>query len=1149
MKSGDINLKDLFHHKQIQFVVDPVCRLIKKWTPVFTDKWNDLASRFAFNKKNALLQPLIKPQELSSNNYEPQTYSSCCSATHQDVSLSQFCGYSEPQEFSSNIDTQDNNEPQISRSYCATNHSDISLCRFCGLELHLRSVCPARQSSCQFCYKRGHFADVCERRARLSKYQMAPEYHVVPDSKISSMHRVPNLSTAITDVTINKKTLKALVDTGSTDSFINEKVANELNLTITPQKKEISLASSSSTVSTIGSVNVGIQINNHTYNDFKLDVLPNLCCDLILGHDLFVRHSRLVLNFNGRNSEIVLPQATPNHGQGVCSIAQAIMDPPSIFSHLTPDCHPIACKSRKYSLPEQQFIKNEVKRLLSADVIEPSHSPWRAQLLVCSPENHKRRLVVDYSRTINKFTQLDAYPLPKIDELALKVSQYKVYSALDLRSAYHQIPLRESDREYTAFEADGKLYHFKRIPFGVTNGVSAFQRIMDELVERHNLSGTFVYLDNITICGKDQQEHDRNLQNFYNLISQYGLTLNQEKSVLSVSEIQMLGYLISYGSFKPDPERMRPLLELPVPHNPKSLKRALGMFSYYSQYVPKFSDKIQPLTGDPEFPLTRESITAFEDLKSCITHASMASPNDTDMLILETDASEMALSACLNQNGRPVAFFSRTLQPHERRHSSVEKEAAAIVEAIRKWRHYLVGRKFKLIIDQQAVSFIFNVNTHGKIKNNKLLRWRIELSCYEFDIQYRPGKENVTADCLTRTQCSAINANQKLKELHDGLCHPGITRFYHFVRSRNLPYSMDDIKSVVNQCRVCAKVKPNFFKPKNPPLIKATQPFERLAIDFKGPLPSVTANKYLLVIVDEFSRFTFAYACKDMTAKTVITHLNNLFSVFGITSYVHSDNGPSLICDELRDYLYSLGVAYSNSTRYNPRGNGQVERYNGTVWKACQLATTSRGLQISQWEEVLPAALHSIRTLLCVSTNTTPHERLFGFQRRTVTGHTLPSWLMSKGTVLLRKHARTSKYDPICEEVELLDATPTYAKVKFDSGREQTVSLRDLAPLPSYVITNEVSPDNNGPELENHRHDSPPQPVHQTAFENDSAAYLPPQLTINKPDFTRNVFNMPSTIHGDLPENDNVPDVALRKSSRNVVKPQYINYDQLGGTN
>ena len=250
MKNGDINLKDLFQHKLIQLVVNPFCRLIKKWTPIFTDKLNHLASCFAFIKRNALPQPQRKPYE-----------------------------------FSSNTGTQVNNEPQTSCSYCATTHPDISLCQFCGLENHVRSICPARLSFCEFCHIRGHFAEKCERRARLSKYCMAP------DSEISSIPGAPNLATAITDVIVNGKTFKALVDTGSTECFINEKIANELNLTITPSKKNVSLASSSSVVSTLGSVNVAIQIDNHMHNDFQLDILPNLCCDLILGHNLFVRHT------------------------------------------------------------------------------------------------------------------------------------------------------------------------------------------------------------------------------------------------------------------------------------------------------------------------------------------------------------------------------------------------------------------------------------------------------------------------------------------------------------------------------------------------------------------------------------------------------------------------------------------------------------------------------------------------------------------------------------------------------------------------------------------------------------------------------------------------------------------------------------------
>ena len=245
---------------------------------------------------------------------------------------------------------------------------------------------------------------------------------------------------------------------------------------------------------------------------------------------------------------------------------------------------------------------------------------------------------------------------------------------------------------------------------------------------------------------------------------------------------------------------------------------------------------------------------------------------------------------------------------------------------------------------------MFNTNNHGKIKNNKILRWQIELSCYDFDIQYRPGKENWTADCLTRAYCSAAYNNEPLVKLHESLCHPGISRLSHFVRSRNLPFSTEDVKSVVSRCRICAELKPNFFKPKNPPLIKSTQAFDRLSIDFKGPLPSATQNKYILTVVDEYSRFPFAFPCKDMTSSTIINCLTQLFSLFGIPGYIHSDRGPSLVSEELESYLLSLGIGFSRTTPYNPRGNGQCERYNGTIWKSVLLALRTRGLPDTQWE-------------------------------------------------------------------------------------------------------------------------------------------------------------------------------------------------------
>ena len=205
----------------------------------------------------------------------------------------------------------------------------------------------------------------------------------------------------------------------------------------------------------------------------------------------------------------------------------------------------------------------------------------------------------------------------------------------------------------------------------------------------------------------------------------------------------------------------------------------------------------------------------------------------------------------------------------------------------------------------------------------------------------------------------------------------------------------------------------------------------------------------MLTVVDEYSRFPFAFACPDMSSKTVMNCLCQLFVMFGTCSFVHSDRGTSFLSTELRQFLHSRGVATSYSTPYNPRGNSQVERYNGIIWKAVSLALESRRLPITCWEMALPDALHSIRSLLSTATNETPHERMFQHNRRSSCGTSIPKWLCEPGRVLMRNFYRRSKYDPLTEEVELLEANTEYAHVRRDSGQETTISLRHLAPCAS----------------------------------------------------------------------------------------------------
>ena len=637
-------------------------------------------------------------------------------------------------------------------------------------------------------------------------------------------------------------------------------------------------------------------------------------------------------------------------------------------------------KSRRYTGADTKFIESETKRLLDEGIIEPSESPWRAQVLVTTNHNHRKRMVIDYSQTINRFTLLDAYPLPRIDEMVGNVAKYRIFSTIDLRSAYHQIPITEEDKPFTAFEACQKLYQFRQIPIGVTNGVASFQRIIDNVILEENLENTFAYVDNVTVCGKNQAEHDENLNKFLNAAKKYNLTFNNDKCVFSAKSADLLGYTIENGTIKPDPERLRPLQELPPPHDMPSLRRAMGMFAHYSQWIANFSEKIRPLVQCKSFPLSLAAVEAFKLLKQDIANSVVMAIDETVPFIVETDASDHAIAATLNQSGRPVAFFSRTLSGSEQRHSAVEKEAYAIVEALRKWRHYLLGNHFQLITDQRSVAFMFDNKKAGKIKNEKIMRWRIELSCYSYDIIYRPGKENAAADAFSRICCSAING-KTLQDFHNSLCHPGVTRMAHFVRCRNLPFSVEEVKRMSASCPVCAELKPRFHKATPSNLIKATLPFERLNIDFKGPLPSVTDNRYMLTVVDEFSRFPFAFPCADMTSATVIKCLCQLFAIFGMPSYIHSDRGSSFMSEELKRFLHGRGIATSRTTGFNPQGNGLVERYNGIIWKAVTLALKSRELKTAQWEAVLADALHSVRSLLSTSTNATPHERLFSYQR------------------------------------------------------------------------------------------------------------------------------------------------------------------------
>ena len=654
-----------------------------------------------------------------------------------------------------------------------SDHSRNKGCFFCGaIPYHRRMYCPAREAVCNKCTKKGHYAKVCQSKASSGSAAAAYASHMLAVNS-----NIPDgLLHAASTAKIQDTIVEVLLDSCSTESFINENLARQLNLKIIPKEKAITMAQNNLTVKTKGvvQVNMTLALNNHLYKNTSLMVMPNLCSEVVLGKDFQRQHKMVSFVYGGD-----LPDLTVVKREQCCLLEAANVEEPTLFPNINPSIKPIATKSRRYSKQDQEFISKEIKRLLDDKIIEPSVSPWRAQVVVVN----KKRMCVDYSQTINLFTEMDAYPLPRIDELVNNLAKYKVFSTYDLKSAYNQIPIKKSDRKYAAFEANGQLYQYCRIPFGVTNGVAAFQRAMNKIVEDEGLKDTFPYVDNVIIGGMNDAEHDENEARFLEIAKKRNLTFNDSKTIRKVPQIPTLGYVVGNGVVKPDPDRLRALQEMPPPSDTEAMNRIRGMFAYYAKWIPQFSHKIQPLVKSTEFPLSGEALDSFHSLKEELSRAALQAIDESIPFQVECDASNDAISGILSQGGRPVAFMSKTLHGSEKGYHIIEKEALAIVESVRRWNHYLSRSKFKLITDARSLSFIYNNRRRTKVKNAKINDWRMELSEFSFDIEYRPGKTNVAADTLSRVNCAAMQTST-LQELHDNLCHPGVTRLLHFVQQR-----------------------------------------------------------------------------------------------------------------------------------------------------------------------------------------------------------------------------------------------------------------------------------------------------------------------------------------------------------------------------
>lgn len=425
----------------------------------------------------------------------------------------------------------------------------------------------------------------------------------------------------------------------------------------------------------------------------------------------------------------------------------------------TTDNIPICVKQYRYPPIHKNEIKTQINKLLEQGIVQPSVSPYNSPLWIVpkkpDAEGNKRwRLVIDF-RKLNEKTIGDAYPLPNISDILDQLGKARYFSCFDLASGFHQIPMEPRDALKTAFNTPSGHFEYKQMPFGLKNAPATFQRLMDNVLSGLQGNVCFVYLDDIVIYAQSLEEHKQKLNHIFTRLREAGLSLQPDKCNFFKRELTYLGHIISDEGVKPNPEKLKAVEEYPVPKNVKQIKQFLGLVGYYRRFIKNFSELAQPfislLRKNIPFKWESRQQINFERLKQSLLNQPILQYPDFDKeFLLTTDASDEGIGAILSQgqvgNDLPVAYASRTLNKAERNYDTTEKELLAIVWAIKHFRPYLYGKQFKIITDHKPLVWLFNV----KDPSSRLMRWRLKLEEYNYQILYKEGKQNTNADALSR---------------------------------------------------------------------------------------------------------------------------------------------------------------------------------------------------------------------------------------------------------------------------------------------------------------------------------------------------------------------------------------------------------------
>ena len=379
---------------------------------------------------------------------------------------------------------------------------------------------------------------------------------------------------------------------------------------------------------------------------------------------------------------------------------------------------------------------------------------------------------------MNIATIRNSYPIPRISDLTESFKGASIFTRLDLRSAYNLIRVKEGHEYLTAFRTPYGHFEYLVMPFGLRNAPSVFQRFIQDIFSDAIGNFVYIYLDDIIIFSKELKSHISNVRYVLSNLIKNGLFVKLTKCDFHVKKTVFLGFVISSEGLAMDKDKIKSILEWPIPKNIKDLQGFLGLCNFYRKFIKNFAEIMEPLRKllkkDIEFVWSPDANNAFTKLKEAFTGDNiLIFPDYEKEFVVETDASDFAVGCVLSQLSdkdnvlHPIAFHSRSLTPTELNYTIYDKELLAIITAFTVWRHHLEGAKFPIqVITDHRNLLYFKKPQH---LNQRQIRWSLFLTKFDFRISFRPGGKSGKPDSLSRRPdyMSVVSVNNKDRPLLD----------------------------------------------------------------------------------------------------------------------------------------------------------------------------------------------------------------------------------------------------------------------------------------------------------------------------------------------------------------------------------------------